>query len=265
MEIGKTLRSARENQGITLEFAEQETKIRKKYLVALEQENFDIIPGKVYVRGFLRNYARFLGIDGEELVSSYDEQFKPTETSEEEIEEITPGVGKSSGFFGRRRIVMTALVGIILVAGLAMVLGIIGGAEEPEKEFSQGIPEQTEGNESQTGENGDSGEPEPHGVNPKSGAVNDGEQGSVQQEGIHVVLSFNDRCWMRIRVDNNEVFEGFAGAGDQKDFEGEESITVRLGNAGAVRAIINGVDKGFLGERGQTLETTFRAAENADS
>jgi len=61
--IGQALREAREAMGLTLDDVEQEIRIRSNYLEALENEDFDRLPGEVYVRGFLRNYARFLGVD----------------------------------------------------------------------------------------------------------------------------------------------------------------------------------------------------------
>jgi len=75
MTIGEKLRNAREENGITLAEVENETKIRRKYIIALENEDFDVLPGKVYVKGFLRNYARFLGVDGDDLVNEYEDLF----------------------------------------------------------------------------------------------------------------------------------------------------------------------------------------------
>ncbi|MDB4894570.1 MAG: hypothetical protein JWN15_832 [Firmicutes bacterium] len=73
-EIGRRLRSAREGLGITLEQAEDETKIRRKYLEALETANEADIPGEVYLKGFLRTYGNYVGLDGTELVETYKER-----------------------------------------------------------------------------------------------------------------------------------------------------------------------------------------------
>lgn len=69
--ISQKLRSAREALGITLEQAEDETKIRRKYLEALEAANEADIPGEVYLKGFLRTYGNYIGLDGPELVEAY--------------------------------------------------------------------------------------------------------------------------------------------------------------------------------------------------
>ncbi|MFO7173402.1 MAG: DUF4115 domain-containing protein [Bacillota bacterium] len=69
--IGKKLRQAREAQGLTLAMAEDATKIRKKYLLALEEGRESDLPGEVYTKGFLRSYGNFLGLDGDALVQEY--------------------------------------------------------------------------------------------------------------------------------------------------------------------------------------------------
>ena len=69
--IGNILRTERETQGRTLTEVSKAVYIKTKYLSALEEENFAVIPGEVYVKGFIRAYASYLGMDGEELVAQY--------------------------------------------------------------------------------------------------------------------------------------------------------------------------------------------------
>lgn len=66
--LGETLRRARIARGITIEDAERVTRIHRKYLIALEEENFGILPAPVYARGFLRSYASYLGLDPADLL-----------------------------------------------------------------------------------------------------------------------------------------------------------------------------------------------------
>ncbi len=70
-QIGPIFREARTRSGKTIDDATRETKIAKKYLNAIENENFDIFPGETYLIGFLRNYAQFLGLDSDEMVLKY--------------------------------------------------------------------------------------------------------------------------------------------------------------------------------------------------
>src|SRR3954462_12158150 len=74
-EIGSSLREARLRQGLDFPELEQTTKIRGKYLRALEDEQFDVLPAQTYVKGFLRNYAEFLGLDGQLYVDEYNSRY----------------------------------------------------------------------------------------------------------------------------------------------------------------------------------------------
>jgi len=74
-ELGNSLREARTRRGIEFAQAEQATKIRGKYLRALEDEQFDMLPSETYVKGFLRTYAEYLGLDGQLYVDEFNSRF----------------------------------------------------------------------------------------------------------------------------------------------------------------------------------------------
>lgn len=74
-EIGNTLREARLRRGLDILECEAETKIRAKYLRAMEEEHFDLMPSPTYVRGFLRTYAEFLDLDGRLVLDEYESRF----------------------------------------------------------------------------------------------------------------------------------------------------------------------------------------------
>ena len=77
LEIGSSLREARRRRGVELSDAADATMIRARYLEALETEHFDVLPEGPYLRSFLREYAEFLGLDGDLLVSEWTAQFAP--------------------------------------------------------------------------------------------------------------------------------------------------------------------------------------------
>jgi cytoskeleton protein RodZ len=112
-EIGVSLRNAREHQKLALSDVERATHIRTKYLAALEEERWDVPPGPAYVKGFLRTYADFLGLDGATFVAEFNERF-----TQEEAFEPPPLVRVRP----RRRFLDARL----LVAPLAIALGLLG-------------------------------------------------------------------------------------------------------------------------------------------
>src|SRR5205814_10175686 len=74
-EIGNSLREARMRRGVDFAPAELATKIRGKYLRALEDEQFELLPAETYVKGFLRNYAEYIGLDGQLYVDEFNSRF----------------------------------------------------------------------------------------------------------------------------------------------------------------------------------------------
>ena len=129
-EIGNSLREARLRQGLEIPRIEAETKIRGKYLRALEEEQFEVLPGDTYVKGFLRTYADYLGLDGQLYMDEYNSRFAMAE--EISVSQSSAAPRKR----GRRRmesnLVVVALAGIVAVTVLVVVglAGIGTGSDE---------------------------------------------------------------------------------------------------------------------------------------
>src|SRR4051794_39786938 len=127
-EIGATLREARERRQLTHEQVEAEIKIRAKYLRALEEEEFESLPSGTYVRGFLRAYASYLGLDGRLFVDEYASRF---------------GTRHDDELFRRRRdrpmtqrresssAVLVALIAVVSIGVLFFVAWRFGPGEAP--------------------------------------------------------------------------------------------------------------------------------------
>jgi len=80
-DLGASLRAARHKRGLELDAVQRELRIRKRYLEALESERFELLPGEVYARGFLREYAEFLGLDGSIYIDEYNAASRTTTSS----------------------------------------------------------------------------------------------------------------------------------------------------------------------------------------
>jgi cytoskeletal protein RodZ len=118
-EIGNSLREARLRQGLDFPELEQGTKIRGKYLRALEDEQFDVLPAQTYVKGFLRSYAEYLGLDGQLYVDEYNSRFVVGE--EEPQSRPRRSVPPSRGVQVQSRVVLLTLLGIAAVTALVIV------------------------------------------------------------------------------------------------------------------------------------------------
>jgi cytoskeleton protein RodZ len=130
-DIGTTLRDARTRQGLDFPELEQITKIRPKYLRALEDERFDILPAPTYVRGFLRSYAEALGLEPQPFVDEYNSRF--TVGDEEQEPTIRPRRAPAPRVDRSRResrIAVLALLGIAVVTALVIAAFRFGGPAE---------------------------------------------------------------------------------------------------------------------------------------
>jgi len=118
-EIGNSLREARLRQGLEFPEIEQATKIRGKYLRALEEESFDVLPAQTYVKGFLRSYADYLGLDGQLYVDEFNSRYVRGELEEEEEQRpYKPRVASPSrgGAFQSKAVLLT----LAIIAGLTV-------------------------------------------------------------------------------------------------------------------------------------------------
>lgn len=127
--IGAKLQNARSQKGVSVEQVARDTHIAKRYLQALEDEDFEEFPGEVYILGFLRTYAVYLDLDGNEVITLYhnlllQEQPPP-------IDELLDRRGDTR----RDRIYVLAGVGVALIAGLSVLFltGVITLPERPER------------------------------------------------------------------------------------------------------------------------------------
>lgn len=121
--IGGILQDERENQGRTLKEVSAKTNIKEVYLAAIEDDAYEDIPGEAFVKGFIRNYANFLGLDGAAMVNQY-KQYKlqvQTQTAGKgdtsphlEKKQIEPKVKKKQGALPKITIIAGAILFLLL-------------------------------------------------------------------------------------------------------------------------------------------------------
>jgi cytoskeleton protein RodZ len=136
-QIGESLREARARQGIELGDAQQATKIRARYLDAMEGERWDLLPDPAYVRGFLHTYATFLGLDADALIREYARSRESAEHAPAPGEPLAdslteplmthaPGAPRAPLRLSPSLLLGLAAAGIV---GLLIVLGLTGGSD----------------------------------------------------------------------------------------------------------------------------------------
>lgn len=261
--IGETLRKAREAKNLTLRDVEAATKIRLKYLEALENEDFSQLPGRVYTIGFLRSYAKFLGLDDYALVAEY----KASNKNQDATPVPTPESGESENIKGLSpnliKIVAFALV-IFLMVSISVIYQHQQDNSEPlENQLSSSAGIEQQDSSSSDLKEEPSVESPPIEANPPEIPENTYENEHIA--GLNVEVRAIDEpgnaCWINVIIDGKQHFSGTLAAGQSMDFQGEKVVRIKFGNAGGVRVKVNGKDQGVIGEKGSVKTLEFNIDE----
>lgn len=244
--VGEILRSERELKGLSIKDIEKATSIRSLYLDAIENDNYSIIPGEVYVKGFIRNYANYLGLDANNIIDLYRQTKNPPVNEnvkkDDKTEEKTDNklVAPNDSRKGKVKWIIAGVVGVVVVGSLWWILGNHNSQQQQAPETrpaptSPYAPAQPAPNPSVT------------------------EKPVVQANPVVVVAKYTDSCWTLVTADGKEVYEGIPKVGETLTWEAKKDITVQLGNASGVEIVYNGQSLGSMGGKGEVIKKTFSA------
>lgn len=151
--IGPTLREARIRRKVDLAEVEQTTKIRIRYLRALENEEWGVLPGAAYARSFIRTYANHLGLDGERLADDFRRQQEEAGGEVYPRPEPAGAPARPPGGGGRGwrppTAITAALVSLALIAALLLIGALTGGSDEPGGNSSEAAKRQAQRKQAQ--------------------------------------------------------------------------------------------------------------------
>ncbi len=235
--LGNMLKQARLQRGLSLEAIEKRTLIRQMLLSALEEGKVSELPEPIYIRALLRRYGNALGLDGETLASQFftqpvvnpprsswkdspAAQLRPLHLYGAYVLLIMGAVSALSGFLQRSAPDMTA----------QPILDPVAIEQLMPKQTAQ-VPPATKPVEA---------------VKPK-----------VQEKPVEVNLVLTGQSWVRVVTDGSTEFEDILEQGEKRSWAADQSITVRVGNAGGVMYSYNQSKAEPMGEMGMPEERTF--------
>lgn len=260
---GSRLRMARQDRGLSLEDVEAATKIRKRYLEAMETGDYSVMPGgESQVRGFLRRYASFLGIPPEEIIALYErETHRETEvpaTPAALAAPVAPPAPRTSasplsarpsarlGWSGWR--IAGLLISLVAFLGV-IALGIFWFTNRPGRFFSA-PPSPSPATHIRT-----PAFPSPIVPVTRTPTVPPTPAATptfpVSTSGVTLTLQAREHVWVRVTVDGFTAFEGMLSPDAPQTWVGEEMVIVETGNGAGVEAIVNGQSQGLLCGRGE--------------
>lgn len=253
--LGASLRDAREAKGYSLDEAERSTRIRAKFLAALEADEFTALPAEAQARGFLRNYAEFLGLDPAVVLAHYDEtrHRKPARAPAAPRFNAPPAPRKSPGRPPpvRARRLRGPSPDVLFAAAVTVVLVMltIWALQQLNQNAPAPTPTVSFGPTLLVAATAASATPAPTAT---STAVPLPSPQAVYV-GVNVTVRAELRAWVSVKVDGLEQFAGLMTPGDTRDFVGQSAVEVFTGNGLGTRVIWNGRDQGTLGDLGQAV------------
>ena len=270
MMIGDLLRAERERQNLSIKDIEKGTSIRSLYIEAIEKGEYKTLPGEVYTKGFIRNYANFLKMDADVAVKQFNEERHPdhvaiapeVETKQtqpapkevpaaKKIPADSPAPRQQNDFLQRvesshhRQTFIMGVVAVLVV--LAGAYFLLGSSDEPQSEKTQSSVTQQAVH---------------------TPTKQQAEQQSTEKEEaseVKVAVKFTGRCWISVKADGKTLFEGTVEKGEAKEWTADQRLDLTAGNAGAVTLSYNGEDQGVLGKEGEVVEKTYRLSGAEDA
>lgn len=268
--IGERLREAREAKGVTIEQAEQATRIRARFLAALEADDVSDMASPAQARGFIRNYAQFLGLDADALLAEFaplkaalrprvaPAPAAPPKTTRPSlpprVASALPASPSASlakpSLRGQVRrtlspdllitIAVMVLVGALVLWGSTQFAPLLAGSATATLQPSTAAALTPLASEATL-------TPEPAEASPTAPLPTP----LPNYVGVNLLVRAEQRAWLRVLVDGVETFVGQMAPGDTREFVGQQTVELWTGNGKGTRVVFNGNDQGTLGGFGE--------------
>ncbi len=296
--LGDLLRKKREEKKLSLADIEKGTNIRKLYIQAIEDGNYDKLPGEVFLKGFIKTYAKFLGLDGQALVEQYKAEKAGIAPQQETATEVTTPASKTAANSKSDK----STDNLKQAAPKTENKPVIAEAKnkpsvtspEQHKQPARTRLEEAEKNTKYLHAESSSNKKnivivviiliivivgavaylssQGGSSNTTSSAPTTEQQQPAQQpaaqpqqpapvSGAEVSATFDDDCWTEVKVDGKVVLSETVKKGSTLNWKGAKQIDISVGNAGAINVTFNNQPVGKLGDVGAVVTKSFVAPD----
>lgn len=260
--VGDILREARERKGVTLLRAAAATRIQERFLVAFEQDDYASLPGGVYTKGLLHNYAEYLELDADEIVKMYG--MAPASRRREKItvEPATKPLEPSAKYAPSFALVLfVVILAAALFAWSYSAFFVAGNVTPTPVAF---IPTPTPSEVVTTPTEAPTLPPptETPVTTPTTTATPSATPTPELYTEIELTIEALQPAWVLVRADGKQIANATLPAGTVATYVATESISIWCGNSDYVEVTLSGQEMGRLGEPGQDIVKTAWRLEN---
>ena len=237
--LGQELKRERELRGIPLKEIAEATKINLRFLRSLEEDQFDILPGKFFTRGIIRSYAGYLGLEEHMILNLYQETLEQGDLPREEVAEED---GKERGGDRVKKIFSYSLMAVFLTTVLVVFFILLQKKEAEPVTPASSTPASSFVEEE----------------SPPPPAV---ESESTETE-LRLDIAFTQETWVQVFADGELKLDTIKQSGDSFQVTALESLRINSGNAGGFTFTLNGKTAKTLGLPGRVINDTIITLEN---
>jgi cytoskeletal protein RodZ len=240
--LGKYLKRERENRKVSLREVSKHIKVREQFLKAVEEDRRDLLPPFTYVKGFLLAYAKYLGLDPNEVILRY-------ETGAKTEPVIRPNVSPEKNIPWNTKY-LWMIGGVIIVVFLVFYL-LLSPSQPP----VQPLPPKPEGKKVVSPTS-----PKPAAkkvVSPTSPASVSEKPSATEEKGISLQIKAVERTWVAMQIDGQPVREATFQPGEGYTYQAGRRIELTIGNAGGLEMTFNERRLEKIGKLGEVVTVTF--------
>lgn len=238
--FGKYLKRERELRGISLDEISRATKIRKSILEAIEADCIEDLPSEIFVVGFIKAYARYIGLDPEDVVMRY-RSFHTQEGDSKETEPEEEDTARKEPYYVVK---LVALI-LLIIAGIGILAYRNIMRETSEGNITKATPSsiiKEEYQESKVSSPQESGK-----IDQSS------EKGETKAETLKLTIEAVEKTWVRVAVDGSSPADALLEPGDVIIKHAKNGFLLIVGNAGGVKISLNDVPQPPLGRKGEIV------------
>ncbi len=247
--VGELLKHEREAQGKSIEDVSKATKMSGLILEALEADHFSVLPAPVYVKGHLRTYARFLGMNEDAVVDKYLRFTQQQEHEElDEWDAVELELHEEKRRVGRRWVWIAVAVAVVATVIVWQALSRNSGAPEPATSISANT-----GTDAEPGPDADADISTPADISsPLRETVVDDTM--IEWHKLELLVVAKERTWLSVSVDGEPVADLTLERGEQRQWEADEFFQLNVGNGRGLELYLDGVLLGTAGSGSRLVE-----------